>query len=430
MRPTALQYLKLTVAGGYNHVLCRDEAPGRQRVQRGPVILLVEDEPSAAEVVQLMLEGVGYTVEVADDGDSGLARIEAGDVELVILDVMLPGLDGLELCRRVRAAEGEVYLPIIMLTARASEKQRQEGFHAGADDYVTKPVDYNELLARVQVWVRTRRRLQAAHAQLAREMAERQRAEEAARETEVLRRTEQLQAALLSSVSHDLRTPLTAIKAAVTSLLDPHVDWQSPERQTLLWTIDEETDRLTRYVARLLDLSRIESGILQPLRDWHDVEEILAGVAERLDPPGERVRLQVAEALPLARVDYVMVEQIVTNLVDNALKYSAADGQVEVTAGARQDQLCIEIADRGPGIAPSEAARIFEKFYRAAAGAGAPGTGLGLAIARGLAQAHGGEVTCAPRPNGGTIFAVRLPVEGNGQEPTLREQPTGARRRR
>jgi K+-sensing histidine kinase KdpD len=393
-------------------------------------ILLVEDEPHAAEVLCLMLEGAGYAVETATDGASGLARIAAASVELVILDVMLPELDGLELCRRVRAAEGEVYLPIIMLTALAGEKQRQEGFAAGADDYVTKPVDYSELLARVQVWVRTRRRLEATHAQLKREMAERQRAEEAAREAEVLRRTEQLHAALLSSVSHDLRTPLTSIKAAVTSLLDERVDWRRADRLMLLRTIDEETDRLTRFVARLLDLSRIEAGMLQPLRDWHDVEEILAGVVERLDPRGDRVRLTVPDALPLARVDYVMVEQIVANLLDNALKYSPADDPVDVTAGAPNGQLRIEVTDRGPGIPPSEAARIFDKFYRAAPGAGAPGTGLGLAIARGLAQAHGGDVTCAPRPDGGSIFAVCLPLAGDGQEPAIREQPAGASRRR
>jgi len=393
-------------------------------------ILLIEDEAPAAEVLSLMLEAAGYVVEMAVDGASGLARIEAGGVELVVLDVMLPGLDGLELCRRVRAAEGEVYLPIIMLTALSSDKQRQEGFAAGADDYVTKPVDFNELLARVQVWVRTRRRLAAAHEQLRREMAERQRAEEAAREAEVLRRAEQLYATLLSSVSHDLRTPLTSIKAAVTSLLDEGVDWRGGDRQTLLRTIDEETDRLTRFVARLLDLSRIEAGMLQPLRDWHDVEEILAGVVERLDPSGARVRLAVPDALPLARVDYVMVEQIVTNLLDNALKYSPATAPVDVTAGVARGQLCIEVADRGPGVAPSEAARIFDKFYRAAQGDGAPGTGLGLAIARGLAQAHGGDVTCAPRPEGGSLFAVRLPLEGTGQEPGTREQLAGVSSRR
>jgi K+-sensing histidine kinase KdpD len=397
-------------------------------VQPPARILLVEDEPHAAEVLCLMLEDAGHVVETAAEGASGLARIEAGGVELVVLDVMLPGLDGLELCRRVRAAESEVYLPIIILTALASEKQRQEGFAAGADDYVTKPVDYHELLARVQVWVRTRRRLEAAHAQLAREMAERQRAEEAARETEVLRRTEQLHAALLSSVSHDLRTPLTSIKAAVTSLLDEGVDWRGADRRMLLRTIDEETDRLTRFVARLLDLSRIEAGMLQPLRDWHDVEEILAGVVERLDPRGGRVRLAVAAALPLARIDYVMIEQVVANLLDNALKYSPADAPVDVTAGAPRGQLAIAVADRGPGILPGEAARIFDKFYRAAPGDGAPGTGLGLAIARGLAQAHGGDVTWAPRPAGGSIFVVRLPLEGDAQEPTFREQPAGANR--
>jgi two-component system sensor histidine kinase KdpD len=103
---------------------------------------------------------------------------------------------------------------------------------------------------------------------------------------------------------------------------------------------------------------------------------------------------------------------------------------VDVTVGTPRGQLRIEVADRGPGIPLSEAGRVFEKFYRAAQGASAPGTGLGLAIARGLAQAHGGDVTCAPRPAGGSIFAVRLPIEGAGQEPEIREQPAGASRRR
>ncbi|HEY7061673.1 MAG TPA: ATP-binding protein [Chloroflexota bacterium] len=398
-------------------------------MQPAPLVLVVDDEPAAGEVLRLMLESAGYAVEVALDGAAGLARIEAGGVDLVLLDLMLPGLGGIDLCRQVRAVEHEVYLPIIMLTALSSEKQRQDGFAAGADDYVIKPVDYNELLARVQVWARTRRRLHAAHEQVLREMAERQRAEEAARETEVLRRTEQLHSALLSSVSHDLRTPLTSIKAAVTNLLDERVAWHGAERGLLLRTIDEEADRLTRFVARLLDLSRIDAGLSQPLRDWHDVEEIVAGVAERLDPEGDRVRLLVPAGVPLACVDYLMVEQIVANLIDNAIKYSPPDGHVEVLLATLPRQLNIQVADRGPGVPPGEVERIFEKFYRAKHGAGAPGTGLGLAIARGLAQAHGGDVTLAPRPEGGSIFTVRLPLEGEVQEPETREQPAGASRR-
>jgi two-component system sensor histidine kinase KdpD len=327
-------------------------------------------------------------------------------VDLVLLDVMLPDLDGLALCRQVRAREPEIYLPIIMLTALAGEKERQAGFAADADDYVTKPVDFNELRARVAVWLRTRQRLRAAHEQLLREHELRRLRE----------RTEELQAALLSSVSHDLRTPLAAIKAAVTNLLDDTVAWRAGDRGDLLRAIDEETDRLTRYVSRLLDLSRIEAGAVQPRRDWHDVEEILAGVVERLDPRGDRVLLAVRGELPVARVDYLLVEQVIANLVENALKYAPAAEPVEVAAALADGTLAIAVADRGPGVPPDEAARIFEKFYRLAGDGGAPGTGLGLAIARGLARAHGGDVTLAARPGGGSVFSVYLPVEAGGTE--------------
>ena len=264
-----------------------------------------------------------------------------------------------------------------------------------------------------------------------RDVTERRHAEEVRREAEVLRRTEQLQSALLSSVSHDLRSPLASIKTSVTNLLDEGVHWQAAERRELLRTINEETDRLTRFVSRLLDLSRIEGHAVQPHRDWDDVEEILSGVVERLDPSGDHVLLQVPDDLPLAYLDCVMVEQICTNLVENALKYSPPGAPVEVTAHLRDEQLTIEIADRGPGIPPSEAAHIFEKFYRVSDhAAGAPGTGLGLAIARGLARAHDGEVHFTPRPGGGSIFTVSLPIAAMGRGLDQRERSSGADRRR
>jgi two-component system sensor histidine kinase KdpD len=163
-------------------------------------------------------------------------------------------------------------------------------------------------------------------------------------------------------------------------------------------------------VARLLDLSRIESGILQPLRDWHDVEEILAGVAERLDPPGERVRLQVAEALPLARVDYVMVEQIVTNLVDNALKYSEPSAEVEVAVRELPDAVEATVSDRGVGIDDVTAKRMFDAFGRGDRVDHVPGLGLGLHISQQIVERHGGTISASPRADGrGTSFTVRLP---------------------
>src|SRR5215208_8369806 len=125
---------------------------GRYMQPARPMVLVVEDDESIAELLHMLLDGVGYATERAVDGTAGLARIEAGGVDLVLLDLMLPGLDGLEVCRRVRAQSGDAFLPIIMMTALVTEQQRLDGFAAGADDYVPKPFSTDELLARVQVW--------------------------------------------------------------------------------------------------------------------------------------------------------------------------------------------------------------------------------------------------------------------------------------
>jgi PAS domain S-box-containing protein len=224
-------------------------------------------------------------------------------------------------------------------------------------------------------------------------------------------RAERFQSALISSVSHDLQTPLVAIKQAASSLLDREVDWQSAERDELLQTIDAETDRLTRFVSQLLAISRIEGHVLHLQREWHDVGEIVAGVARHLDPAGERVHVQLPDLIPLAYVDYLLVEQVVSNLIENALKYSSPTTPVEVTAGTEAELVVITIADRGAGVTAGEATRIYEKFYRGESRATAvPGTGLGLAVARGFAQAHGGDVRYSPRPGGGSVFAITLPI--------------------
>ena len=137
------------------------------------VILVIEDDPGIREVLRELLGHKGYTVETASDGDEGLARLRQGGVDLVLLDLMLPDVDGLELCRRVRARGGEVYVPIIMLTALSGAAQRHEGFSAGADDYVLKPFSAEDLLDRVQVWLQARQRLQNARDRVLREVERR-----------------------------------------------------------------------------------------------------------------------------------------------------------------------------------------------------------------------------------------------------------------
>ena len=134
-----------------------------------PIVLVVDDDPAICVFLRRLLEQAGYTVETAADGAAGLARVEAGGIDLVLLDLMLPEMDGFELCRRVRADDGQLYVPIIMLTGLVDEAQRRTGFAAGADDYVTKPFSADELLDRVQVWLRSRQRLQAVYERLLRE---------------------------------------------------------------------------------------------------------------------------------------------------------------------------------------------------------------------------------------------------------------------
>ena len=234
--------------------------------------------------------------------------------------------------------------------------------------------------------------------------------DEAAR-AEVLARTNELQSVLLAAVSHDLRTPLAAIKTSVTSLLDTSVIWDEEARAAFLEAIDEETDRLTMMVRNLLDLSRIEGGALQPDKNWNDTGELLHAVARRFESRAEATghAIVVLDTFAeLAYFDYVEIEQVLSNLVENALKYTPAGTTIEVAADVTPRRARFTVSDDGPGISSVERDRIFEKFYRAGSNVRLPGTGIGLAIARGLVDAHGGRLWL-DAGTGGARFMFELP---------------------
>jgi two-component system sensor histidine kinase KdpD len=238
-------------------------------------------------------------------------------------------------------------------------------------------------------------------------------AEEAARAA-VLAKSDELKSALLAAVSHDLRTPLAVIKASVTSLLDESVAWTFEQRRQFLVAADEETDRLALMVGNLLDLSRIEAGVLRPDKEWYDIAEVVADVAERMAPHAERtqhrITTDVAPDLPLVRFDYVEIAQVLTNLTENAIKYSPAGS--EVTLGARRAPAAVELwcRDRGPGISLLDRERIFEKFQRLSATRSIAGSGIGLAICKGLVEGHGGAIWVDSAPGQGSTFHFTLPL--------------------
>ena len=232
----------------------------------------------------------------------------------------------------------------------------------------------------------------------------------------VLQRTDELRAALLSSVSHDLRTPLASIKAAASSLLQEDVQWDEETKRSFARSIEREADRLNRLVSNLLDMSRIEDGALKPEKELYMIPELIQDVLGRLQPllHGRIVQTQVATDLPPVELDYMQIDQVLTNLIENAVRYTPKNSPIEVSAHCEGAQIVISVADRGPGIPSGDLDRVFDKFYRVIDGkqtTGHPaGSGLGLAVCKGLVEAHGGRIWAEPREGGGVVFSVSLPL--------------------
>ncbi|WP_243383551.1 sensor histidine kinase [Geothrix alkalitolerans] len=239
--------------------------------------------------------------------------------------------------------------------------------------------------------------------------ADRQRAEE-----------ERLRNALLSSVSHDLRTPLGVITGAVSTVLETP-DLSDATRRDLLASAQEEAQRLHRLVSNLLDITRLEAGALELRTEWIPVEEVVGAALDRRELGAEsaRVKAHLPDDLPLVAMDPVLMEQVLVNLLDNALKYSPPGSQVDIKAWAAGKSLTLSVTDRGPGIAPGEEVRIFEKLARGDAAVGHPGAGLGLAICKGIVAAHGGRIQAVNHPQGGAQFLVSLPL---GTPPPMPEE--------
>jgi len=213
-------------------------------------------------------------------------------------------------------------------------------------------------------------------------------------------------------VSHDLRTPLASIKAAAGSLGQNDVEWTETERAEFAESIEQQADRLDRMVANLLDLSRMEAGVLRPQRALHDIGALVEDVLGRLRDrtAGHSLTVSIPDGLPPVSLDYVEIDQVISNLVENAAKYAPHGTTIEVSARWLRDVIEVEVADRGPGIPAESLARIFEPFYRARR-EGPSGVGLGLAVAKGLVEAHGGTIAARNRDGGGAQLTFRLPAE-------------------
>jgi two-component system sensor histidine kinase KdpD len=238
--------------------------------------------------------------------------------------------------------------------------------------------------------------------------------------------TEKLRSSLLSAVSHDLRTPLSVITGAASTLADGIETLPSNLRRELLDSILDEAGHLNRLVANLLDMTRLEAGVLELHKDWQSLEEIvgasLAHLSQQLKSHPVVTHLQ--PDLPFMPMDDLLIQQVLVNLLENAAKYSPPGAPIELTAFTNETMLTVEVADRGLGLSESELAHVFEKFYRAPGSSGRPGAGLGLTICRGIVELHGGQIEAENRPGGGAVFRFTLPLAASQPEIPSTETPT------
>ena len=247
---------------------------------------------------------------------------------------------------------------------------------------------------------------------------ERERLSAEAEKARILQAQENLERALLNSISHDLRTPLVSIKGALSALKDEGDRLSSQAQRELLETASDEAERLNRFVGNLLDMTRLEAGAMHPKVEPSDVQELvgcaLSAMESRL---GERsVSVSLPPGLTLVPLDLVLMTQVLVNLLDNANKYAPADSSIEIEAKVSAQWLVLTVADRGPGTPEQELPHIFDKFHHVRVPEKAGGTGLGLSICKGIVEAHGGKIRAKNRDGGGLVVEVLLPVAARSEE--------------
>ena len=367
------------------------------RRNRGRIVL-VEDEQHLSEILEFNLLRQGYAVLTAADGLEACRLIGREKPDLILLDIMLPLLNGWEICRMVRSHQDQRVsrTPIIMLSALGTEDDRLKGYELGADLYLPKPFSVKEVAHQVRRLIDQLRSRQELREQIA-----------------ALQRHNQLQDKWQQALFHELRNQLTVISGMADHLTETggadddnreqcveQISSSSyylgnlAENYLLIRQIEEHPDRLTA-----------ESFLLSDLLE--EIENLYLPLAEQ-QSCGLTVTCEVLRPLNLPAVG---LKLILANLVENALKYSGSGGQVRVTAASGGERLQIRVHDQGPGIAPAERERIFDRFYRArSASEQAPGSGLGLYIGRALAQAMGGSLELAEQPSPGATFLLSFPL--------------------
>ncbi|MFQ6101556.1 MAG: response regulator [Anaerolineae bacterium] len=365
----------------------------------GQRILVVEDHESLLTAIQDILEEEGYAVLTATDGLQALQRMEESRPDLIVADIMMPRMDGLALYKEIRARPEWVPIPFIFLTAKAERADVLKGKELGAEDYLTKPFDPQELVVAI--------RARLGRAQAIREATAAE--------------FDQLKQQIITVLGHELRTPLTYVQGYTDLALEDASSISSGALQELLHGVKQGSDRLSRLVENFLLLIRIDTG--QTAEEYrllaqihHDLGEIVERTVRQSKDQaaacGVALEAKVAPNLPPVQLCEPFFADALRRLVDNGIKFSRGEGKrVTVSVQATDEWVEVAVKDEGVGIPAEKIPHLFERFRQIGRGQmEQQGTGLGLAIAQDLTHLHGGEITVESEPGEGSVFTIRLPV--------------------
>lgn len=374
---------------------------------RSDKILVVDDSPDNVFLIKTILEAEGYTTSTAENGMSALAQLEASPCDLVLLDLMMPGMDGYEVTRRIRSEmKLEQYIPILLITAHDAPNVAH-GLDLGADDFIRKPVTLDELLARVRSLLRLKHSIDERD--------------------EIARQREDF----VSRLTHDLRTPLVAAERMLTLLLQGALGKLSPQMQEVFTIMARSNTNLLAMVNTLLEVYRFDAGrktlAFQPV----NLGQLLTEVAGELTPLAQEKALSInLDCLGESTTNTVIgdrleLHRLFTNLVGNAIKFTDSGSvTIRVTSESQfdksyrsecfvnsifSDYITIEVADTGPGIPPDEQASLFDRFRQGSHKRS--GSGLGLYLSRRIVEAHKGTILVKSELGKGSIFIVILPIK-------------------
>ncbi|MBD2197043.1 MULTISPECIES: hybrid sensor histidine kinase/response regulator [Calothrix] len=374
---------------------------------RSDKILVVDDSPDNVFLIKTILEEEGYTVSTAENGASALSQLEASPCDLVLLDLMMPGMDGYEVTRRIRGNTAmQQYIPILLITAHDAPNVAK-GLDLGADDFIRKPVTVDELLARVRSLLRLKHSIDERD--------------------EIARQREDF----VSRLTHDLRTPLVAADRVLMLFQQGALGALSPQMEEVIAIMARSNTNLLSMVNTLLEVYRFEAGrktlAFQPVNLRQLLEEVVGELTPLAEAKSLSINLGIAQELTSNSVmgDRLELHRLFTNLIGNAIKFTDS-GSVNIHLGsttqnskksyldavensAFSEFLIVEVEDTGPGISPEEQTTLFERFRQGSHKSS--GSGLGLYLSRRIVEAHQGNILVKSELGKGSVFIVMLPVK-------------------